>query len=476
MSWTRLTSAKKHGFGKSALHSRKDPPRITLLYMKQKSSFLIAALSIVAFMTGNMMGQHGWYTFWKAALGQYDDSLITYTGTVPPIAFVPDYRRWSTYGGMAEEHMYREVPSDLLLPIPAYIGDTSSVYSVAYMGSYSSGTQNSGSHPGVDIRVPQGTPIRSIANGVVESVREDSGGFGKLIVIRHPHMPDPVNADYETVLHSVYAHLSAELVAEGDVVMKGQLIGYSGKTGDATGPHLHFQIDRDTAPWHPYWPFNGADLKAAGLSTLQAINGKFHQDIGIKYTVNPMVLVQADLPPAKYQEDASKFAKKPTPVVTLALSPAELRTKRLTGRVARLHDAQAALPVLVVNRETVVSVADRPAVPAPVPTPTTSQKLGSIAFVTLQHGTQFDDRSWQAARLTFMDDTGTMLTDTRALPASMMLRTAYGDAEFQPSIITPAMIKEGLVTVQMLPHGRRTIVLQLEPLHLTSNPLKFFGN
>lgn len=472
MSWTRLTSAKKHGFGRLALHTRKDPSRTTLLYMKQKSSFLIAALSIVAFMTGNMMGQHGWYAFWKAALGQYDDSLITYTGTVSPIAFVPDYRKWSTYGGTAEEHTYREVPSDLLLPLPAYTTDTNSVYSVVYMGSYSSGVENSGSHPGVDIRVPQGTPIRSIANGVVESVREDGGGFGKLIVIRHPHMPDPVHADYETVLHSVYAHLSAQLVVEGDVVAKGQLIGYSGKTGDATGPHLHFQIDRNTAPWHPFWPFNGADLKAAGLSTLQAINGRFHQDIGIKYTVNPMVLAQADLPPAKYQEDASKIAKKPMPVVKVALSPAELRTKRLSGRVARLHSAESALPVLIVNRETVVSVADRPAIVAPAP----SQKLASIALVTLQHGTQFDDRSWQTVRLSFMDDTGTMLTDLRALPATMVLRTAYGDAEFQPATITPSQIKEGSMTLQMLPHGRRTIVLQIEPLKITSNPLKFLGN
>lgn len=472
MSWTRLTSAKKHGFGRQSLHTRKDPPRVTLLYMKQKSSFLIAALSIVAFMTGNMMGQHGWYAFWKAALGKYDDSLIAYTGTVPPIAFVPDYRTWSTYGGTAEEHTYREVPKDLLLPLPAYTSQTDAVYSVSHIGSYRSGAENSGSHPGVDIRVPQGTPVRSIANGVVTSVRDDSGGFGKLIVIRHPHMPDPANPDYETVLHSAYAHLSAQLVAEGDTVIKGQLIGYSGKTGYAEGPHLHFQIDRDSAPWHPYWPFSGADLRQAGLSMSQAINSKFHQDNALKFTVNPMTAVQLNLPPAKYQEQSSVIATKTTESQKVTLTPAQLRAKRLAARSVKLADARTSLPVLVVNRETVVSVADRPAALPPVQ----SQKLAQVSLVTLQHGTMFEDRSWQTVRLSFMDEHGTMLTDKSSLPATITLRTAYGDAEFQPSSITPAQIKDGSVTLQMLPHGRRTIVLELQPLKLTSNPLKFRGN
>ena len=189
MHLTKITSARKAGFKRKVLHRRKEPRRTTVTYLKQKSSFFVASLSLIAFIAGNMVGQHGWYAFWKATLGKYDDSLITYTGTVTPIAFVPDYEKWAQYGGNAEEHFYREVPKDALVPLPPYDSAAlrrhdheDGVYSVGNAGSYDTGAEGEGSHPGVDIRVPEGTPVRSIANGIVTSVREDIGGFGKLVV------------------------------------------------------------------------------------------------------------------------------------------------------------------------------------------------------------------------------------------------------------------------------------------------------
>src|SRR5688572_12677364 len=105
-------------FSSNSLYRRSEPHAFH--FLSQRVTFWVAALSVIAFVTGNMMGQHGWHVFWKSVLGGYDDSLIVYTGTVSPIEYVPDYTRWSMYGGNAEEHTYRQVPKDLLIPMPKY--------------------------------------------------------------------------------------------------------------------------------------------------------------------------------------------------------------------------------------------------------------------------------------------------------------------------------------------------------------------
>jgi hypothetical protein len=489
MHLTKIKSAKKVGFARKGLRIRKDMPKQTIAYMKQKSSFLIAVLSLVAFITGNMVGQHGWYAFWKATLGQYDDSLITYSGTVAPIAYVPNYSKWITYSGNSEENTYRQVPQDIFMPLPMYNeayeksksgNDNSHVYSVAYMGDYKAGIAGKGSHPGVDIRVPEGTPVRSIANGIVESVRNDGGGFGLVIVIRNPHMPDPANPDYETVLHSVYAHLSSQMVAVGDVVQKGQQIGLSGSTGDATGPHLHFQIDRDSAPWHPYWPFSGEDLRQANLSMLAAINSGFHQEQGLLNTVNPVLLSQADYPPAKYKQAAptnvaTTVVRKQTvaasaPVVRLTL--AERAVKRRTLRGVEAVRTVASAPV-VLQKQNVASDIGVPVAPVIV-TPAPVATSRTISTVSIETASRYTERKWQTVRLTLQDANGQTVSGD-ALSQKIYLRTAYGDAEFKPSVVSGSDFKNGVATILMLPRGQRTVVIQLEPLNILSGPIQYSG-
>ncbi len=503
----RLMTARKAGFSKKVLRIAKDHPRQTLKYMKQKSSFFVAAFSLIAFISGNMLGQHGWYAFWKAALGQYDDTLITYSGTVPPVAFVPDYNKWSLYGGNNEEHTYRQVPKDLLVPLPPYNpkkekqgyegADAGDVYSVGNMGSYETGAEGDGSHIGVDIRVPEGTPVRAIANGIVTRVAEDPGGFGKLIVIRHPHMPDPDRPEYETVLHSAYAHLSAQFVIEGQVVKKGDEIGLSGKTGFATGPHLHFQVDRDTAPWHPYWAFSYSEAREAGLSTTQAINSAFHQDRGYEYTVHPLLLVQADNPPAKFKmEPGSTIAKRMTTTaakpVRIRKTLAQTRADRLAQRVARKPvavavqteptpmpvvvptQAPAPLPTneVVAGAQTVASQTQVSAEPAPV---IVAPAKGIVASIDIQHDRYFSGRSWEKIRIVLLDDNGNTMSGD-ALESDLYLRTAYGEAEFKPSVLTSMDFRNGSAVVEMLPRGRRTVVISIQPLNVISKPMEFQEN
>jgi len=120
-------------------------------------------------------------------------------------------------------------------------------YSTVWTGDYASHGEGSGVHSGVDIPVPTGTTVYAVASGtVVQSIDGWNGGWGNNVIIRHD-VPG-----IGTVL-SCYAHLSKRLVGNG-FVSKGTPIGLSGSTGDSTGPHLHFQIDRDKGATHPYWP------------------------------------------------------------------------------------------------------------------------------------------------------------------------------------------------------------------------------
>lgn len=85
-------------------------------------------------------------------------------------------------------------------------------------------------HLGVDYAAPTGTPVISVADGVVVE-SGFSGGFGNMVVVQH-------NARQSTV----YAHLSKIAVRKGQTIKQGDNLGAVGATGWATGPHLHFEF------------------------------------------------------------------------------------------------------------------------------------------------------------------------------------------------------------------------------------------
>lgn len=99
-------------------------------------------------------------------------------------------------------------------------------------GQVSPGTESE-AHPGIDIAVPIGTPVRAAGGGTVElaGVNDD---YGMFVRVRHP-------GGYETM----YGHASRLLVRDGDEVAAGQVIALSGNTGRSTAPHLHFEVRRD---------------------------------------------------------------------------------------------------------------------------------------------------------------------------------------------------------------------------------------
>ncbi|HVD41615.1 MAG TPA: peptidoglycan DD-metalloendopeptidase family protein [Solirubrobacterales bacterium] len=97
-------------------------------------------------------------------------------------------------------------------------------------------------HEGIDISVPEGTPIRAAADGTVilEQSEYESGGYGNYTCV-----------DHGGGLSTCYAHQSSFAVSTGASVNQGDVIGYSGNTGHSTGPHLHFEVRINGAPTDP---------------------------------------------------------------------------------------------------------------------------------------------------------------------------------------------------------------------------------
>jgi murein DD-endopeptidase MepM/ murein hydrolase activator NlpD len=95
-------------------------------------------------------------------------------------------------------------------------------------------------HSGLDIEAPDGTPVRAAADGNVTDAAMN-GGYGREIILDHGH----------DVL-TVYGHLSAMAVVPGQHVIRGQVIGYVGHSGRATGPHLHYEVRVHNVPVNPH--------------------------------------------------------------------------------------------------------------------------------------------------------------------------------------------------------------------------------
>ena len=146
------------------------------------------------------------------------------------------FQRWAGLGadGLAGPATFRalrrgrpHVPYRLLRPVRAPIGDRF-------------GPRGNRFHAGLDLPAPYGARVRASRRGRVVKAGWNNGGYGYLIVIRH-------RRDVRTM----YAHLSRIGVRRGERVFAGQRIGRVGASGEATGPHLHFEVRRRGAAVDP---------------------------------------------------------------------------------------------------------------------------------------------------------------------------------------------------------------------------------
>jgi murein DD-endopeptidase MepM/ murein hydrolase activator NlpD len=99
-------------------------------------------------------------------------------------------------------------------------------------------------HAGLDFAAPQGTPVYATADGRVTTSGNLGNGFGNHIVINHGY-------GYETL----YGHMVRVKARDGQMVKRGEVIGWVGSTGKSTGPHLHYEVHKGGRPLDPIYFF-----------------------------------------------------------------------------------------------------------------------------------------------------------------------------------------------------------------------------
>src|SRR5215472_12100889 len=114
---------------------------------------------------------------------------------------------------------------------------------IAGYGPTTNGQQNDG----INIAVPENTPVKAAEDGIVAYAGNELKGNGNLVLVRHPN-------GYVTA----YAHAKELLVKRGDQVKRGQVIARSGQTGNVNTPQLHFEIRKGSSPLDPTRFLNGA--------------------------------------------------------------------------------------------------------------------------------------------------------------------------------------------------------------------------
>jgi hypothetical protein len=177
-------------------------------------------------------------------------------------------------------------------------------YSTVWTGNYQGGSEGSGRHTGADINegLCQTTEIRAVAEGTIlrvidnwleqnptlsacggNSGQQMIGTWGNYVIVQHDDIPN--REGYSGRAYSIYAHLASvdNRVSAGDKVLRGTLIGFQGSTGNSSGPHLHFQMDKDKGEnirSHPYALGPADDPYTPAVA---------------EWTFNPMRFVQAHI-------------------------------------------------------------------------------------------------------------------------------------------------------------------------------------
>jgi murein DD-endopeptidase MepM/ murein hydrolase activator NlpD len=167
----------------------------------------------------------------QAAVQPYRAPKIDSVGSVP----VETARVATPEPAAAAENPVKKAEAVAAARVPSFRWPVTG-HVIEAFGARSNGTTNDG----INLAVPEGTPIRAAEDGVVAYSGNELKGYGNLVLIRH--------ADNYV---SAYANASELLVKRGDSVRRGQVIARSGQTGNVTSPQLHFEIRKGSTPVDP---------------------------------------------------------------------------------------------------------------------------------------------------------------------------------------------------------------------------------
>ncbi len=122
-------------------------------------------------------------------------------------------------------------------------------------------------HAGLDFAAKQGTPIYATADGRVSFSGREEGGYGNHVVINHGY-------GYETL----YGHMVRIKARGGQMVKRGELIGWVGSTGKSTGPHCHYEVHKNNTPVDPIYFFYN-DLTPAQFDRMVKLAAASNQSL-----------------------------------------------------------------------------------------------------------------------------------------------------------------------------------------------------
>lgn len=189
------------------------------------------------------------------------------TSTLHPVSAIPNWGAMRTTALWSRS--YDIIPPQEFIPVPTYdlsvltfplqALDTQNTddiplitaklyYSTRFFGRYDlDAAEFTGPHAGVDLKLPNDTPIGAIADGTVHAVQKNDR-LGLFIILQHTHPT-------EGTLFSIYGHLGGIQVQPGQRVRAGDHIGTVGMTGYTSAAHLHLQIDRPQKSGGTHTPF-----------------------------------------------------------------------------------------------------------------------------------------------------------------------------------------------------------------------------
>lgn len=211
-------------------------------------------------------------TFAEATAGRPGaEACVPFINAIFPVSKIPNW------GAMRSPDVwnldYAHMPADEYVPVPRFdikqltiprktlIGPpipdeniptltAKLFYSTRFFAAYDiDSAEFTAVHPGVDLKLPLGTPVGAIAGGVVTYASTDER-LGLHVIVRH--------CASDGIYYSIYGHFGSVAVHKGQTVTPGETVGYVGMTGKANGPHVHLQVDigdeNDDGVHEPYYP------------------------------------------------------------------------------------------------------------------------------------------------------------------------------------------------------------------------------